>query len=182
MKAILALMFVVLGIGVARAGDVAAGNGDLSRLQGRWCARAGARRELAVALEVRGQDIKVAIRTPQGLDIKVRGGLKLNEAASPRNLDWVKLSGPGEQPLPEISGIYKLEGDIFTVCNGGFLGARPTDFKGGDGPLSDVVVFTRAKSESPTKDLAAGGQSAATAFVPHPQAGPRSELHERSTK
>jgi uncharacterized protein (TIGR03067 family) len=146
MKPTLALIAVSLSLGLAQGGELASRTADLSRLQGRWSAKAGVRRELQVELEVIGQDVKVAITTPQGLNIKVRGGLRLNESTSPRSLDWVRLYGPDEQPLPEIAAIYKVDGETFTVCNGGFLGARPREFKAGDGALADVVVFKRLNS------------------------------------
>jgi uncharacterized protein (TIGR03067 family) len=146
MRTTLSVAVLFLISGLSQAGEISGGPGDLGRLQGRWIARAGARHELGVELEVKGQDIRVAITTPQGLAIKVKGGLRLDEAKAPRNLDWVRLLGPDQQPLPEIAAIYKLEGQTFTVCNGGFLGARPSEFKSGDGALADVVVFRRADS------------------------------------
>ncbi|MFO0891015.1 MAG: hypothetical protein U0790_17960 [Isosphaeraceae bacterium] len=105
---------------------------------------------------MRGQSIKVAITTPQGLEIKVRGGVKLNETTAPRSLDWVDLLGPDRQPFPQVAGIYKLEGGTFTVCNGGFLGARPSEFESGDGALADVVVFHRLEAGRPGEAASAG--------------------------
>lgn len=150
MKRLSAVFVLILSVSSSQGGEASsdASAGDLARLQGRWSARAGSRRELQVLLEVQGKEIRVAITTPQGLDIKVRGGMKLDEAVTPRNIDWINLAGPDQQPLPQIAAIYKLEGDTFTVCNGGFLGSRPAEFKGGDGPLADVVVFRRLNEDS----------------------------------
>ncbi|MGZ3488223.1 MAG: hypothetical protein ACXVBY_15325, partial [Isosphaeraceae bacterium] len=96
------------------------------------------------------------IKTPKGLDFQVQGELKLDETTSPRSLDWKKLVGPDQQPLPEIAAVYKINGDTFTVCNGGFLGARPKEFKPGEGALADVVVFHRLD----TKDARTGSTTA----------------------
>jgi uncharacterized protein (TIGR03067 family) len=124
-------------------------DGDLGRLQGRWAARAGARREIRVTLDIQGRQVEADIATPQGLRIRVRGELKLDETASPRNLDWIKFAGADQQELPAIPAIYKIDRDTFTVCNGGLNGSRPREFKAGDGVLADVVVFRR---------VAAGGE------------------------
>ena len=126
-------------------------DGDLGRLQGRWIARAGARREIRVILHVHGRSVDAAITTPQGLRLKVHGEVKLDEAASPRCVDWIKFTGADQQEYPPITGIYKFDGDTFTVCNGGMNGARPGEFKAGDGVLSEVVVFQRERATSVAK-------------------------------
>jgi uncharacterized protein (TIGR03067 family) len=116
---------------------------DLGRLQGRWIARAGARHEIGVILHVHGRSVDVAISTPQGLHLKVHGEVKLDDTTTPRRVDWIKFTGADQEEFPPIPGIYKLDRDIFTVCNGGMNGSRPTEFKAGDGVLSEVVVFRR---------------------------------------
>jgi len=156
MRTTLTFLLLSLMLGETRGGETRTDAGDLSRLQGRWTARAGARRELDVVLDVEGKAIKVLIRTPQGLDIKVRGVVKLNEATSPRSLDWIELAGPNRQPLPQVAGIYRLDASSFTVCNGGFLGARPTEFKSGDGALADVIVFQKAEAAATSPAPASG--------------------------
>ena len=142
--------------------------GILSRLQGRWTAKAGTRHEIHVVIEIKGRGVCAAIKTPQGLDFQVQGELKLDETTSPRSLDWKKLIGPDQQPLPEIAAVYKIDGDTFTVCNGGFLGARPKEFKPGEGVLADVVVFHRLD----TKDTRTGSTTAPAS----PAAAQRSSL------
>jgi len=107
-------------------------------------------------IEIKGRGVCAAIKTPQGLDFQVQGELKLDETTSPRSLDWKKLIGPDQQPLPEIAAVYKIDGETFTVCNGGFLGARPKEFKPGEGVLADVVVFHRLES----KDTRTGSTAA----------------------
>jgi uncharacterized protein (TIGR03067 family) len=143
MKAVLAIGLILLGLNVYAADKPTPGGGDLDRLQGRWTAMAGARRKLRVLLEVKGQQASVAITTPQGMNVQVDGELKLDERTAPRSLNWFNFIGPGNQPLPDVAAVYKLEGDVFTVCNGGFHGARPKEFKPGDSALADLVVFRR---------------------------------------
>jgi uncharacterized protein (TIGR03067 family) len=156
MKVSMWILLVLIGLNVHAAEEAVPRGGDLGRLQGRWTAKAGTRHEIQVVIEIKGRDVCAAIQTPQGLDFKVQGELKLDETTSPRSLDWKKLTLPDQQPLPEIAAVYKLDGDTFTVCNGGFHGARPKEFKPGEGVLADVVVFHRLD----TKDARAGAAPA----------------------
>ncbi len=127
------ILLILLGVNVDAAEEAGSRDTDLSRLQGRWTAKAGTRHEIHVLIEIKGRDVHAEIKTPQGLDFQVRGEVKLDETTSPRSLDWKKLTGPDQQPLPEIAAVYKIDGDTFTVCNGGFLGSRPKEFKPGEG-------------------------------------------------
>ena len=77
-----------------------AADSDLGRLQGRWTARAGARREVRVVLNVQGQKVDAAITTPQGIRLQVQGEMKLDETTSPRSLDWVNFSKRGPAGIP----------------------------------------------------------------------------------
>jgi uncharacterized protein (TIGR03067 family) len=124
---------------------------DLGRLQGRWTARAGARREVRVVLIIQSRRVDATIITPQGVRFQVQGEVRLDETTSPRSLDWVNFSGADQQEFPQIPAIYKLDRDTFTLCNGGMNGTRPKEFKPGDGALADVVVFERERSSSDAK-------------------------------
>ncbi len=126
-------------------------NSDMSRLQGRWTAHAGARHEIRVTLDIRGQRVNADITTPQGLRIQVHGELKLDETSAPGSLDWIKFVGPDQQEFPPIPAIYKLDRNTFTVCNGGLNGSRPKEFKAGDGVFADVVVFQRVSQDEPKR-------------------------------
>jgi uncharacterized protein (TIGR03067 family) len=124
---------------------------DLGRLQGRWTARAGARREVRVILSIQGRRVDATIKTPQGVLFEFQGEVRVDETTSPRSLDWVNFSGADQQEFPQIPAIYKLDGDTFTLCNGGMNGTRPKEFKPGDGALADIVVFERERPSSDTK-------------------------------
>jgi uncharacterized protein (TIGR03067 family) len=128
-----------------------AANSDLGRLQGRWTARAGARKEMRVVLTIQGRQVDVAISTPRGIRMQAQGVVKLDETPSPRQVDWINFTSADQQEFPPIPGIYKLDGDTFTVCNGGMNGSRPKEFKPGDGVLSEVVVFQRERIASTPK-------------------------------
>jgi uncharacterized protein (TIGR03067 family) len=127
-------------------------NSDLGRLQGRWIARAGARGEVRVVLQIDGHKVDASIDTPQGIRFRLRGELKLDESTSPRSLDWVKFSGADQQEFPDVLGIYKIQRETFTIRNGGLSGPRPKEFKSGEGVLSEVIVFERERIASAAKD------------------------------
>lgn len=129
----------------AGAGENLPLSGDVSKMQGKWETRTGAARDICVTLEFAGKQANVLIQTPQGLKIRARGEVRLDESTSPKRVDWVGFSVSDFQAIPEIQGVYKLEGDALILCNGGFNEARPADFTHGDGPLSEVVTFRRAE-------------------------------------
>jgi uncharacterized protein (TIGR03067 family) len=133
-----------LGYGVCSYGAEAV-EGDLARLQGNWVAKAGTRRNITVALAVEGRKARVVITMPQGLKMQAQGELRLNERTEPRSLDWVGFSGPDSQDLPDLPAIYRIEGETFRVCNGGFHNPRPSAFRPGEGLLRDVHVFERVR-------------------------------------
>jgi uncharacterized protein (TIGR03067 family) len=136
---------------LAGSPEAIAAASDLGRLQGCWTGRAGARKEIRVILTVRGRQVDVAISTPQGIRAKAQGVVKFDETTSPRQVDWINFTSADQQEFPQIPGIYKLDGDTFTVCNGGMNGSRPKEFKPGDGVLSEVVVFQRERVASADK-------------------------------
>jgi uncharacterized protein (TIGR03067 family) len=123
--------------------------GDLARLQGRWCTKAGPRRDITVTLEVDGRAARVGITTPDGLSFQVRGELRLDETATPRALDWIHFHDADSQELPNILAIYEFAGQRLKVCNGGPNNARPSEFKAGDGALADLLTFEREFPPAP---------------------------------
>jgi uncharacterized protein (TIGR03067 family) len=113
-------------------------------LQGRWSARTGPRNDIRVELEVQGRRAKVVIATPQGVTIRARGVIRVDEACEPRALDWSEFRSSDGRALPDIPAIYRINERGWTVCNGGPNGARPDAFRPGEGLLASVVVFERA--------------------------------------
>ena len=123
---------------------------DLARLQGCWTAQAGPKQNFHVTLEIQGNAARVKIVTPQGVTVRARGEVRVDESVSPHTLDWIHFQGVNEQELPDILAIYELADDTFRVCNGGPDNDRPTEFKPGDGLLAAVVTFQRAKDATAT--------------------------------
>jgi len=145
----------VLGLFVAVVGmGAAAENSDLNKLQGRWEASVGKKREFSVTLEVKGNEVAATIVPKRGPKLKANGELQLDESASPRSLDWVKFSTADGIEVPRLLSIYRLEGDRLYVRSGGFNDARPKAFEaGGEGIWTDVLVFTRPASPEKSKPV-----------------------------
>jgi uncharacterized protein (TIGR03067 family) len=148
----LAWMIVVVSSVLAHAGtETISPDSDLGRIQGKWTAKAGARRELRVALDIQGRRVEAVVTTKQGINLRAQGEVKIDESTSPRTVDWIKFNGPDQQELPAILGIYKFDRETFVVCTGGFNGDRPSEFKPGEGVLTEVVTFRRPPAPSGEK-------------------------------
>ncbi|MBX6315430.1 MAG: TIGR03067 domain-containing protein [Isosphaeraceae bacterium] len=149
MRMMLLAALTAAALGAGPAGKVP--EGDLARLQGQWTASAGPKKDIPVVLTIEGASVTVQVTTPQGLKVRAAGEIRLDETTRPRALDWVHFTALDGQDMPEILGIYELDGDTLRVCNGGPNNNRPTEFKPGDGALADVLVFKRLKSKEAGK-------------------------------
>ncbi len=124
---------------------------DLGRLQGRWEASVGKKREFSVSLDVKGNEVSATITPRRGPKVRASGELQIDEAASPRALDWVNFSTPDGIEVPRLLSIYRLEGDRLILRSGGFNDARPRAFEAaGEGVWSEVLVFTRPQEAPKT--------------------------------
>jgi uncharacterized protein (TIGR03067 family) len=117
--------------------------GDLARLQGRWRATVGAKSRTTVVLEIKGRTVSATIAPARGLKVRASGELRLDETASPKALDWVKLTTRDGQEVPDLAAIYRLDGDRLVLRSGGFNDPRPTEFKAGPGLWDSVLIFER---------------------------------------
>jgi uncharacterized protein (TIGR03067 family) len=142
--------------------------GDLGRVQGRWSARTGPRNDIRVEMEVQGRRVKVVITTPQGVTIRARGLLHVDETCQPRALDWVEFKSSDGRTLPDIPAIYRIDEHGWTVCNGGPNGARPVEFRPGEGLLAGVVGFERTGTKVP-RSAVPRSDAKATAVVADPR-------------
>lgn len=156
MGALRSLSFVVAVLGftsAAHAAETVGVAGDLAGLQGVWTGAAGARKKIAVTMEIKGSSVSVKIQPPVGATISATGEIRLDVTTAPKSLDWVRFTALDGQPLPEILGIYELRGDTFKICTGGPDNPRPSAFQPGEGMLADVVIFTR-RLETPASPAA----------------------------
>src|SRR4051794_188375 len=121
--------------------------GDREALQGTWTCAAMERNGVPVPPDryKGGRLVVEGDRFTYSQDgrVKVQGVRTLDPGRSPKAFDDTHTSGPfkGKTYL----GIYKLDGDTFTTCNGSAGQARPTGFatKPGSGLLR--VVYKREK-------------------------------------
>ncbi len=93
--------------------------------------------------------MKLVISTPQGLTIRARGLLHIDETRLPRTLDWTDFKSMDGRTLPDIPAIYRIDEQGWTICNGGPNGTRPETFRAGDGLLAGVVLFKRTEIKTP---------------------------------
>ena len=127
--AALALCLQVEGKPVPKAPDKAPPKDDLKSLQGEW--------EM-VSLEQRGQQAPATYRLTINGDKWLVGSVngeagagasitfKIDQSKTPKAIDLTAKLG-GEERMDQA--IYKLEGDIFTVCRDWKAIVRPTEFK-----------------------------------------------------
>lgn len=122
--------------------------GDLAKFQGRWATHAGAKGKVAVLLEFQGRQVTARITTPQGLEVLAEGSLRIDEAATPKALDWVEFTSPDGAELPQLRGIYEFAGESLRIRNAALADPRPVAFQPGEGPLAAVLVFRRPPAEA----------------------------------
>ncbi len=151
-KTLLCLGLCAITLGAAPADEP---KGDLALLQGSWSGKIGPDRVIDATLVLKGNAAELVIARPGEDDVTIKGELKLDDKASPKTLDWVKFTLPNGDDLPETKALYKLEGDVLTICSGGPGADRPAEFKEGtDGPPR-LATWTRVKPKG--KDEAIAG-------------------------
>ncbi len=154
-------LFVATAFGLATAPSSAdEPKGDLARLQGSWAAKVGPNKDLSATAAIKGNAVEITVVRPEGEDIKLKGEIKVDDAAGPKTLDWVKFIGPQGNELPENHAIYKLEGDSWTVCAGGPGNDRPSKFEAGEGGPPNLTTWTRVKAKEKADEKPIKGELA----------------------
>jgi uncharacterized protein (TIGR03067 family) len=68
---------------------------------------------------------------------------KLNEKASPKEIDMEFLDGPNKGKI--VLGIYELDGDSFKICNSNPDQPRPKEFDSKPGTATALSVWKKTK-------------------------------------
>jgi uncharacterized protein (TIGR03067 family) len=122
-----------------------AGAKDREAMQGDWACESLTRDGMAFP----DDDAQALFRTVKGDKYVVSrfrkkigsGSFTLDAGKSPREIDVV-ADGPKKIA---IKGIYKIEKDVMTICNGSPGGKRPTAFEAKKGSGDTLIVWTREK-------------------------------------
>jgi uncharacterized protein (TIGR03067 family) len=131
-----------------RAADDPAPEGDLAKLQGKWKANVGPDKDIPIVVAIQGNSVTLTFTNRDGEKVEIKGEVKLDEKASPKACDWIHFKRPDGTDADPNLGIYKIEGDTFTVCNGGPNNPRPTEFKDGDNGPPNLLVLERVKDQA----------------------------------
>jgi uncharacterized protein (TIGR03067 family) len=133
--------------------------GDLKTLQGTWEAtiRGPLGQSLDITFLVEDDNFTMSMTTPDGEERQIKGEIKLDEKADPKQIDLTpkeaKPDGPG--PKDTMKGLYKVEEDTFTLYpSSGPDSQRPTEYAeddGGDGPPKRIKFKKKQKEKEEGK-------------------------------
>jgi len=135
---VLALSFSI----TARTG----GAKDIDNIQGAWLpttAEIGGRAfpdEVRKSIRLVIKDDKYTVTLGQEPD---RGNLKLNPAATPKEMDVIGTDGPNKGKT--FPAIYEYDGDTLRICYDLSGKSRPTEFKSKEGTQQFLVTYKREK-------------------------------------
>jgi uncharacterized protein (TIGR03067 family) len=105
---------------------------DAEKLQGAWTATSWKRGDAEITRDKVNTELvirKDAYEFPKGINrISSKGMLKIDAAKS--TIDFIPEDGPAKGK--SLLGIYKVEGDVLTLCFSAAGQARPKEFKTGD--------------------------------------------------
>lgn len=141
------LVFITLTVGLVVGADDDESARDLAALQGSWT---------LVSSEVNGEStsdqpekLSLVVSNAQYATMKdsrhISYTLRLEPSTDPKAFELTLEDGPAKGQV--LKGIYKLEGDRFTVCHGLTpQDDRPVEFSTGAESGHTLIVWRRTKS------------------------------------
>ena len=118
---------------------------DLDKLQGIWTAGVGANDDVVVTLKIKEKTYTATYDRGDGTKVELKGEIKLDEKASPKNLDFVKTERNDGDDARDNLGIYTLEGESLKVCLGMPGNPRPSKFEKGTDGAPMLITFKKKK-------------------------------------
>jgi uncharacterized protein (TIGR03067 family) len=79
-------------------------------------------------------------------DLVMKGTHKLDTSQIPMTIDSADTAGPFENM--SLKGIFKVEGDVFTICFAAPDAERPTEFTTKDGKATILHIWKRLLDET----------------------------------
>jgi uncharacterized protein (TIGR03067 family) len=149
----IATVFFV-GLGLVSAADDAkdeAVRKDLKNLTGTWQVMSReANGEKAPTEALKGMVVKVADTgtmtvTKEGKEIRKVKWINLDPTQKMKTADVEILEGDDKGKT--LLAIYRIEGDLFTICIGNAGKDRPTAFSAEEGSGQALMTYTRSKDE-----------------------------------
>ena len=100
--------------------------GDLAKLQGSWTTKAHDR---TIAVEFKGNKVTSKSTEDDGKAMSQSGEVVLNEEAKLKTIDFVKGKRIDGDSIPDVLGLYRVEGDKVIIAVGSPGKPRPSEFK-----------------------------------------------------
>jgi uncharacterized protein (TIGR03067 family) len=140
----LLVAFLTLALGsLAAADDPAEKAGDLAKMKGTWKTFAGPNKDVPITLKIDGNSAIATFSTPEGETVTIKGEIKVNDAATPKTIDFINFKRPNDEDAGDNLGIYELKDNELRICNGGPGEERPKEFKDGDDGKPSIHILTR---------------------------------------
>jgi uncharacterized protein (TIGR03067 family) len=142
--------------------------GDLAKLQGKWAAYVQyPTGKMKVVIDFQGDQVFTTMGDDPDSKPDTQQQVKIDEKAKPRTMDFVNGKKLGAEPgsaaaqlgVPDIMGIYELDGDTLRVASIPLSSKRPVSLKPAKGIF--VATYTRGTTPSESADAAAPKSNAA---------------------
>lgn len=120
-------------------------DGDAEKVKGKWSAKFGPNQDVPITLELKEKELVVEVETGNGEKMTLTGEYTIDEKASPRTMDFLKLKSSNGETNEDVKAIYEFQGETLRICSSAPGEDRPTAFVPIDANGHGTMVFTRVK-------------------------------------